>query len=93
MSAYTTEPKKNRVEERKLGCTAEQTGVGGAAFVPVPSSGSGPRAEQLVLKMHVSSAMRAASFGFSACQGTQMAVHDCDDPSWDSLPNPGYKKI
>lgn len=56
--------KKSRFEERKLRCTAEQTDVGGAAFVPVPSSGSGPRAEQLVLKMHVSSAMWAVSFGF-----------------------------
>lgn len=43
-----------------------------APFVPVISSGSGPRAEQLVLKMHVSSSNWAASFGISACQGTQM---------------------
>lgn len=91
MSAYTTEPKKISVEERKLRCTAEQTDVGGAAFVPVPSSGSGPRAEQLVLKMHVSSAVRAASFGFSACQGTQMAVHGLDNLSWDYLLNSDYK--
>lgn len=58
-----------------------------AAFVPVTSSGSGPRAEQLVLKMHVASSNRAASFCISVCQGTQMAVHDVDNLSCDYLLN------
>lgn len=80
------------MKKRKLLCTAEQTDVGGGFSCPLYlylHLAQGQGAERCVLKMHVSSLIWAVSFGSvsSLLKGTQMALHDLVNLSWDYLLN------
>lgn len=84
--------KKKGMKKRKLLCTAEQTDVGGGFSCPLYlylHLAQGQGAERCVLKMHVSSLIWAVSFGSvsSLLKGTQMALHDLVNLSWDYLLN------
>lgn len=82
---------KAKKRDEKL-CTAEQTDVGGGFSCPLYlylHLAQGQGAERGVLKMHVSSLIWAVSFGSvsSLLKGTQMALHDLVNLSWDYLLN------